>query len=139
MILRFDLCAMPYFLHLFPGPYRASVPGRLVLVGSDRTSRGRAVSRGSVHPRSEMRAEVGSGVWPGLLVREAIRRQARDRSERFGQRGGPESEASAVAPRPGLPVGDWIALLACHLGIWVDPGVYATSCAGPSLYWEVGP
>ena len=33
-VLRFDLCALPYFLRPFPGPYRAGVPGRLVLVGS---------------------------------------------------------------------------------------------------------
>ena len=38
-----------------------------------------------------------------------------------GRRGEPESEAGAVPPRPGLPVGDWIALLACRLGIWADP------------------
>ena len=30
-----DLGALPYFLRLFPGSYRAGVPGRLVLVGSD--------------------------------------------------------------------------------------------------------
>ena len=40
-----------------------------------------------------------------------------------GWRGGPESEASVVPPRPGLPIGDWIVLLACHLGIWADLGV----------------
>ena len=44
------------------------------------------------------------------------------RSERpFG--GGPESEADAVPPRPGLPVGDWISPLACRLGIWAGAGV----------------
>ena len=30
-----DLSALPYFLHPFPGPYRAGVPGRLVPVGPD--------------------------------------------------------------------------------------------------------
>ena len=45
-----DLSAQAYFLHLFPGPYRAGVPGRLVLVGSDRASWRRVVSKGSAHP-----------------------------------------------------------------------------------------
>ena len=40
-----------------------------------------------------------------------------------GRRGGPESEAGAVPPRPGLLVGDWIVLLACHLGVWAGPRV----------------
>ena len=40
-----------------------------------------------------------------------------------GRRGGPESEAGAVPPRPGLPVGDWIALLAYRLGTWAGPRV----------------
>ena len=64
-----DLSALPYFLHPFPGPYRAGVPGRLVLVGSDCASWRKAVSRGLVHPQSEMRVRVGSGVWLGFLVR----------------------------------------------------------------------
>ena len=76
-----DLSALSYFLRLFPGPYRAGVLGQLVPVSSDRASWRRAVSRGLVHPRSEMRVGVGGDVWPGL------------------------------------PVGDWIALLACRLGI----------------------
>ena len=41
----------------------------------------------------------------------------------FGWRGGPESEVSAVPPWLGLPVGDWIALLAYCLDIWAGPGV----------------
>ena len=49
-VLRFDLCALPYFLRPFPGPYRAAVPGRLVPVGSDRASRRRVVSRGLAYP-----------------------------------------------------------------------------------------
>ena len=59
--------------------------------------------------------------WPGLPVGEAIRRWAGDGGERcssfvrpFGRRGGPESEAGAVPPRLGLPVGDWFVLLACR-------------------------
>ena len=73
-VLWFDLCALPYFLHPFPGPYRAGIPGRLVPVGSERVSRRRAVSRGLEHPRSETRVRVGSGVWLGLSVGEAVQR-----------------------------------------------------------------
>ena len=59
-VLWFDLCALPYFLCPFPGPYRAGVPGRLVPIGSDRASRRRAVSRVLAHPQSETRVGVGS-------------------------------------------------------------------------------
>ena len=55
-----DLSALPYFLRLFPGPYRAGVPGRLVPVGSECACWRKAVSRGLVHPQSEMRVGVGS-------------------------------------------------------------------------------
>ena len=80
-----------------------------------------------MHPWSETRVGVGGGVWPGLLVGEAVRRRARDRSERSGQRGGLESEAGAIPPRPGLSVGDWIALPAYQLGIWAGLGVVSRS------------
>jgi hypothetical protein len=90
------------------------------------------------HPRSETRVGVGSGAWPGLSVREAVRRRAGDRSEGSGQRGGPESETGAIPPRPGLLVEDWIAPLACCLGTWVGPGV-ARCLLGLSLCWEAGP
>jgi len=56
--IEVDLSALPYFLHLFPGPYRAGIPGRLVPVSSDRASRRRAVSRGLTHPRSETQVGV---------------------------------------------------------------------------------
>ena len=117
-VLRFDLYALPYFLCSFPGPYRAGVLCRLVPVGSDRASRRRVVSRGLAHPRTKTWVGVGSGVWPGLSVGEAVWRRAGDRSERSGQKGGLESEAGAIPPRPGLSVGDWIAPLACRLGTW---------------------
>ena len=67
-----DLSALPYFLRSFTSPHRAGVPSRLFPVGSDCASRRRAVSRGSAHPRSETRVGVGSGVWPGLPVGEAV-------------------------------------------------------------------
>ena len=125
-----DLSVLPYLLRPFPGPHRTGVPGRLVPVGSDCASRRRAVSRGSVHPRSETGVRVGSGVWPGLPVGEAVRGRAGVGSEHCsslvrpsGRRGGPKSKAGVVPSRPGLPVGDWIALLACRLGIWASPGV----------------
>ena len=114
-VLRFDLCALPYFLCPFPGPYRAGAPGRLVPVGSDRASRRRVVSRGLAHPRTKTWVGVGSGVWPGLSVGEAVWRRAGDRSECSSWRGGPESEAGAIPPWPGLLVRDWIALLAYRL------------------------
>ena len=118
-----DLSALPYFLHLFPSPHRAGVPGRLVPVGSDCASWREVVSRSSAHSRSEKRARVESGVWPGLPIREAVRRWAGDQSERSGRRGGPELEADVVPPRPGHLVRDWIILLAYHLGIWAGPCV----------------
>ena len=63
-ILQFDLCALPYFLRPFLGPYRAGIPGRLVPVGSNCTSWRRVVSRGLAHPQSEtqVRVRVRSGV-----------------------------------------------------------------------------
>ena len=136
LVLLFDLCALPYFLRPFPGPYPAGVPGRSVLVGSDRASQRRVVSRGLAHPRSETQVGDESRVWLGLPVGEAVQRWARDQSERSGRRGGLESEAVAVPPRPGLPVGDQIALLACRLGTWAGPRVcmlFATLSAGLSL------
>ena len=60
--IAIDLSALPYFLHLFLGPYQAGVPGQSVPVGSDCASRRGAVSRGSAHSRSEKRVRVGSGV-----------------------------------------------------------------------------
>ena len=69
--IAIDMSALPYLLCLFPGPHRAGVPERLVPVGSDCSSRRRAVSRGSVHPWSETWVEVGGGVWLGLPVGEA--------------------------------------------------------------------
>jgi len=119
----FDLCALPYFLRSFPGPYRAGVPGRLVLVGYDRASRRRAVSRGLRIPGRRRGLESGVVLWPGVPVGEAVRRRAGARSECSGRSGGPESETDVVPPRPGLPVDDWIALLTCRLGIWAGPGV----------------
>ena len=80
-----DLSALPYFLCLFPGPYRAGIPGRLVPVDSDCASQRRAVSRGSVYPWSEMRVKA-----------EVVFGQA-FRSERPSG-GGPELEASIVPP-----------------------------------------
>ena len=147
MVLGFavDLSVLFYLLCPFPGPHRAGVPGRLVPVGSNCASRRRAVSKDPVYPRSETRVGVRSVVWPGFPVEEAGRSRKRAlffgqafRSERWagvrsercsstarpsGRRGGPKLEASAIPLWPVLPVGDWIALLACRLGIWASPGV----------------
>ena len=66
----------------------------MVPVGSNCANWRRAISRGLARPRSKTRVRVGSGVWPGLPVREAVRRRARVGSERysslvrpFGRRG----------------------------------------------------
>ena len=74
-----DLSVLFYLLRPLPGPHRAGVPGRLVLVGSDCASRRRAVSKGSVYPRSETWVGVGS------VVGQAFRseRRAGVRSEAF--------------------------------------------------------
>ena len=93
-------------------------------------------------PVGDVGSESEVVLWPDLPVGEAVLRRARDRSGRSGQRGGPESEAGAVPPRPGLPVGNWIAPLACCLGIWASPRVacwFATLSARLSLCWEAGP
>ena len=137
-----DLSALPYFLRPFPSPYRAGVPGQLVPVGEAGQSRRGAVSRGSAHSQLEKRVRVRSGVWPGLLVGEAVRRRTRDQSKYSDWRGGPELEAGVVPPQSGLPVGDWIVLLACRLGILGRPMSYAllaTLSVGLSLCWEAGP
>ena len=78
---------------------------------------------------------------PGLPVGEVVQRRAGDRSKRSDRRGGPESETGAVPTRPDLPVGDWITLLAYHLGILGWPrscALFAMLSAGPSLCWEAG-
>ena len=64
------------FLRMFPGLYRAGIPGRLISVGSDRASRRRTVSRGWAYSRSESagsESEVVFGL--GLPIGEAIRRR----------------------------------------------------------------
>ena len=40
---------------------------------------------------------------------------------------GQSRKVGAVPPWPDLPVGDWIALLACCLDTWAGPGVCALS------------
>ena len=57
-----DLSVLLYLLYPLLGPHRAGIPGRLVLVGSDCASHRRDVSRGSVHPWSEMWVKVGNVV-----------------------------------------------------------------------------
>ena len=63
-----------------------------------------------------------------------VGRTESDRSSAMSSGGGLETEASApvgemgwsrkvgvVPPRPGLPIGDWIALLAYHSDTWAGP------------------
>ena len=137
-----DLSALLYFLHPFPGPYRAGVPGRLVLVGSDCASWRGGVSKGSVHSRSEKRVGVVSGVWPGLPVGEAVRRWAGDRSERSGRRGGPalENGRRSSSDRPsGRRLDRLSGLSFRYLGRPMSCALFTTLPAGPSLCWEAGP
>ena len=70
LVLRFDLCALPYFLCLFPGPLPVGVPGRLVLAGSDCASWRRAVSKVFVYPDRR----CGVGVGSSALARPSDRR-----------------------------------------------------------------
>ena len=65
-----DLNALPYFLRPFPGPHRAGVPGRLVLVGSDCVSRRRVVSKVFAYPGKRR----GVGVKSSALARPSDRR-----------------------------------------------------------------
>ena len=122
LVLRFDLCALPYFLRPFPGSDRAGVPGRLVSVGSSLR-------------QSEKSSEQGFGASPvGDAGRSRKRCFSQDfRSERPSG-GGLETEVSppvgkvgrswktvVAPPRPDLPVGDWIVFLACCLDTWAGP------------------
>ena len=83
--------------------------------------------------------------WPGLPVREAVRRWARVRSERCSsssRRGKPESEAGAVPPWPCISVGDLDRLFGSSFRFLGRPRScvsFAMSPAGPSLCWEAGP
>ena len=87
-----DLSVLPYFFCSFIDPYRAGVPDRLVPVDSVCASRRRAVSRVFAYPGRRREVRVGGSALPGLPVREAVQRWARDRSEHSDRRGGPESE-----------------------------------------------
>ena len=121
-----DLSVLFYLLCLFPSPYRVGVPGRLVSVGSDCASRRRVVSRGSVHPRSETRVGIKSGVWPGLSVGEAgqSRKEALfllGQAFRSERRVGVGSERRSSLARPSGRRLDRPSSLS--LGIWAGPGV----------------
>ena len=89
-----DLSALPCFLRPFPSPHRAGVPSRLVLVSSHYASRRRAVSRGSVRSRSEMRVEAGSERLSSSARPSGRRGRLESEARPSGRRGGPESEAS---------------------------------------------
>ena len=69
-----DLSALPYFLCPFPGPHQVGIPGQLVPIGSDFASRRRAISRGSVYPRSETRVEDVGQSRKRCLARPSSRR-----------------------------------------------------------------
>ena len=74
------LCTLLCFLRSFPGPFRAGVPGRLVLVGSGCTSWRRAVSRVFAYPGRRR----GVGAESSALAKPSGRRSKRAlRSERW--------------------------------------------------------
>ena len=135
-VLWFDLCALPYFLRLFPGPYRASVPGRLVPVGSECASWRRAVCRGLVHPQLETRVGVGSSA----LARPSGRRGRPEagwrpkralRSERWAGVGSGRRSSSA---RPsGRKLDRPSGLSFRYLGRPRSCASFATLSTGPSL------
>jgi len=122
------------FLRMFPGLYRAGIPGRLISVGSDHASQRRTMSKGWAYPRSESvesESEVVFG--PGLPIGEAVRRRLESEvSTPVGEVGRSSRRVGAVPLRPNLPVGDWTALLAhyfrllgrstsCVLPVWAEP------------------
>ena len=129
--IAFDLSALPYFLRLFPGPYRAGVPGRLVPVGSICTSRRGAVSRGSAHSRSEKRVGVGSGVLARRFGRRGHPEAAWNRKRalfffRSERRAGVGNGRRSSSARPsGWRFGS--PFPACRLGFWAGPGVACRS------------
>ena len=122
LVSWFDLCALACFLRLFPGPFRAGVPGRMALVDSGCASQRRAVSRVSTNSGRRRGVGVGSSAWPRPSDRRGHSEAAGVRSERSGRRGGLEVEKTgATPPRPDLLVGDWIALPAYCLDSWAGP------------------
>ena len=149
LVLWFDLCALPYLLRLFPGPYRAGVPGRLVLVGSDCASWRRAVSRAWHIPGRTCGVRVGSSA----LARPSGSRGCPEagwrpkralRSERWAGVGSGHRSSSA---RPF----DWkfdhpCGLLFRYLGRpkscalvrnvvrWAEPLLRSRSMRGPRIY-----
>jgi len=113
-----DLCALPYLLRSFPRSSPSGRPGRLVPVGFDCASWKRAVSTSLAHPQLETWVRVRSGVWPGLLVGEAVRRRARVGGEAFWS----ERRARVRSGRhssSARPFG--------RLGFWAGPGVVRRS------------
>ena len=79
------------------------------------------MSRGSAHARSETWSE--SEVVFGQAFRSERPSGGGLKTEASAPVGeaGRSQKAGAVPPRPGLPVGDSIAPLACYLGTWAGP------------------
>ena len=137
-----DLSALPYFLRLFPGPYRAGVPGRLASVGPDCSSRRGAVGRGSTSSWSEKRVGAGSCVEArpfGRRGRPEVgwRPKRALRSERWaGVRSGRRSSSARPSGwRLDRPSG----LSFMFLGWPRSCASFAMLSAGLSLCWEAGP
>ena len=103
------------FLHTSSGPYRAGVPGRMALVGSECVGRRRVVSR--VLTRSGQRdagSELEVGLEVGLPIGEDVRRWLKpELSSPFGEVGRSSRRAGVDFLGPGLPVGCWTVPLPC--------------------------
>ena len=69
-------------------------------------------------PVGDVGSESEVVLWPGLLVGEAVRRRPKTEVSVPVGEVGRSRETSATPPQPDLPVGDWIAFLACWLDTW---------------------
>ena len=117
----FDLCALPCFLRSFPISFRASIPGRLVPVGSDCASRRRTVSRVFTYPGRRHGVGVGSSALARPSGRRGYLEAAGVRASAPIGEVGRSWKMGAIPPWPGLSVGDWVAPFAYRSGTWAGP------------------
>ena len=101
-------------------------------------------ARYSRTPVLDMGLESEVVLWPSLLVEEAIRRLARDRSECSGRRGGSESEGGSHSSST-KPSGQWLdhppglsfrylgRPMSCALFAWAEPLLETQSARDPGF------
>ena len=111
------LTSVPCFLRLFPGPFRAGIPDRLVLVGSGCASRRRAVSRASAYPGRRRGVRVGSSA----LARPSGRRLDRPSGLSFRYLGQPMS-----------------CTFVCNVAYWAEPLLGSRSVRDPGFMNPTG-